>query len=291
MAGGKRSRADRGAARPRSGPARRRHGAVRAPLRRVAGTADRDRPRRDRLGQHRDRDPRGVVDQGRPRASTCRRSRPRRAGSRASSGPALAESYLPLVLGGDQSISLGTLGGMSRDRGVGGLLWLDAHADLNTPDTSPTGNVHGMTLAAALGHWWGRLRERGVDVPGARSESGRADRDTVARPTRETEAARARGPRLHDERHRPDRDRARGPRVPDARRGRRLRPRFARPRRTRPGGGARRRHAGQGRPLLPRGAPRARARRRVGLDGLDGGRRGQPDARRRATRPPKSRSS
>ena len=55
------------------------------------------------------------------------------------------------MLGGDQSISLGTLGGMSRDRGVGGLLWLDAHADINTPDTSPTGNVHGMTLAAALG--------------------------------------------------------------------------------------------------------------------------------------------
>ena len=64
---------------------------------------------------------------------------------------ALAEGFLPLVLGGDQSISLGTLGGISRDLGVGGLLWFDAHADMNTPDTSPTGNVHGMSLAAALG--------------------------------------------------------------------------------------------------------------------------------------------
>ncbi len=64
---------------------------------------------------------------------------------------ALAEGFLPIVLGGDQSISLGTLGGISRDHGIGGLLWFDAHADMNTPETSPTGNVHGMTLAAALG--------------------------------------------------------------------------------------------------------------------------------------------
>ena len=61
------------------------------------------------------------------------------------------EDYLPLVLGGDHSVALGTLGGMARARGVGGVLWLDAHGDLNRPETSPSGNVHGMPLAAALG--------------------------------------------------------------------------------------------------------------------------------------------
>jgi arginase len=59
--------------------------------------------------------------------------------------------YLPLVLGGDHSVALGTLGGMARAHGPGGVLWLDAHGDLNRPETSPTGNVHGMPLAAALG--------------------------------------------------------------------------------------------------------------------------------------------
>jgi arginase len=58
---------------------------------------------------------------------------------------------LPLVLGGDHSVALGTLGGLARANGPGGVLWLDAHGDLNRPETSPTGNVHGMPLAAALG--------------------------------------------------------------------------------------------------------------------------------------------
>src|SRR5207247_10026586 len=61
------------------------------------------------------------------------------------------EGKLPLVLGGDHSVALGTLGGMARARGPGGVLWIDAHGDLNRPETSPTGNVHGMPLAAALG--------------------------------------------------------------------------------------------------------------------------------------------
>jgi arginase len=59
--------------------------------------------------------------------------------------------YLPLVLGGDHSVAMGTLGGMARAHGPGGALWIDAHGDLNRPDTSPSGNVHGMPLAAALG--------------------------------------------------------------------------------------------------------------------------------------------
>jgi arginase len=58
---------------------------------------------------------------------------------------------LPLVLGGDHSVALGTLGGLARANGPGGVLWLDAHGDLNRPETSPTGNVHGMPLAATLG--------------------------------------------------------------------------------------------------------------------------------------------
>jgi arginase len=57
----------------------------------------------------------------------------------------------PIVLGGDHSIALGTLGGLASVYGPGGTLWLDAHGDLNTPETSPSGNVHGMPLAAALG--------------------------------------------------------------------------------------------------------------------------------------------
>jgi arginase len=63
----------------------------------------------------------------------------------------LEDGYLPLVLGGDHSVALGTLGGLARVRGPGGVLWLDAHGDLNRPETSPSGNVHGMPLAAAMG--------------------------------------------------------------------------------------------------------------------------------------------
>jgi arginase len=66
-------------------------------------------------------------------------------------GRAVGEGFLPLVLGGDHSVALGTLGGLARAKGPGGVLWLDAHGDLNRPETSPSGNVHGMPLAAALG--------------------------------------------------------------------------------------------------------------------------------------------
>ena len=66
-------------------------------------------------------------------------------------GHALENEMLPLVLGGDHSVALGTLGGLARATGTGGVLWIDAHGDLNTPETSPTGNVHGMPLAAAIG--------------------------------------------------------------------------------------------------------------------------------------------
>src|SRR3954447_13108296 len=66
-------------------------------------------------------------------------------------GAALDDDRTPVVLGGDHSIALGTLGGLARRRGPGAVLWIDAHGDLNTPATTPSGNVHGMPLAAALG--------------------------------------------------------------------------------------------------------------------------------------------
>ncbi len=64
---------------------------------------------------------------------------------------AAARGLVPLVLGGDHSIALGTVGGLSSRSGPGAALWFDAHGDLNTPDTTPSGNVHGMPLAAVLG--------------------------------------------------------------------------------------------------------------------------------------------
>jgi arginase len=80
-------------------------------------------------------------------------------------GLALEQDALPLVLGGDHSVALGTLGGLARARGVGGVLWIDAHSDMNTPDTSPTGNVHGMPLAAALGFADARFEADGWTLP------------------------------------------------------------------------------------------------------------------------------
>ncbi len=63
--------------------------------------------------------------------------------------------HFPLVLGGDHSVAVGTVSGVShsyRERGEKvGLIWVDAHADMNTPESSPSGNVHGMPLACCLG--------------------------------------------------------------------------------------------------------------------------------------------
>jgi arginase len=72
---------------------------------------------------------------------------------------------IPLVLGGDHSVALGTLGGLHRVHGPGGVIWLDAHGDLNSPETSPSGNVHGMVLAAALGRAGERFEGNGWDLP------------------------------------------------------------------------------------------------------------------------------
>ena len=57
----------------------------------------------------------------------------------------------PLVLGGDHSIAIGTLAGVSKHYKNLGVIWYDAHGDLNTAETSPSGNIHGMPLAVSLG--------------------------------------------------------------------------------------------------------------------------------------------
>ena len=78
---------------------------------------------------------------------------------------AAGRGALPPVLGGDHSVALGSLVGMAQARGSGGVVWVDAHGDLNTPETSPTGNVHGMVLAAALGLAGDEFRRDGWPLP------------------------------------------------------------------------------------------------------------------------------
>ena len=63
----------------------------------------------------------------------------------------VANGKFPLVLGGDHSIAIGTLAGISDRFKNLGVIWYDAHADLNTDETSPSGNIHGMPLAVSLG--------------------------------------------------------------------------------------------------------------------------------------------
>jgi len=63
----------------------------------------------------------------------------------------VASGAFPLVLGGDHSIAIGTLAGLAKHYQNLGVIWYDAHADLNTKETSPSGNIHGMPLAISLG--------------------------------------------------------------------------------------------------------------------------------------------
>ena len=67
----------------------------------------------------------------------------------------LEAGKIPLVLGGDHSVAAGTVSGVAkyyrRKNQKIGLIWIDAHTDMNTPETSPSGNVHGMPLAALMG--------------------------------------------------------------------------------------------------------------------------------------------
>ena len=96
---------------------------------------------------------------------------------------AAGKGQVPLVLGGDHSIAAGTVSGMSRhfqkkNQNMG-LIWIDAHADMNTPESSPSGNIHGMPLACCVGmgpqeltHIYGyapKVRPENVAVVGLRS--------------------------------------------------------------------------------------------------------------------------
>src|SRR5271166_6239773 len=81
----------------------------------------------------------------------------------------LDEDLLPLVLGGDHSIAVGTAGGAAahyqkKSKRIG-LIWLDAHGDMNTPESSPSGNVHGMPLASIMGYGPPELTDLGGIKP------------------------------------------------------------------------------------------------------------------------------
>lgn len=84
-------------------------------------------------------------------------------------GRVVERGEFPLVLGGDHSISVGTVSGIAAVAAAAGskvgLLWIDAHGDINTPDTSPSGNIHGMPVAALLGEGPAELTSIGRDGP------------------------------------------------------------------------------------------------------------------------------
>ena len=257
---------DRSRPRPGRRPPRGRHGPLGDPL---CGAR-----RRGSTELGRRCDDWGDVDDRRAEASAVGDERMRflradqgdvRADRRHSSRSAVEDGFVPLVLGGDHSVALGTLGGLARARGPGGVLWLDAHGDLNRPETSPTGNVHGMALAAALGLARAGVRERRVPAARRRAAAGRARRRPLARPRRARRCwPSSRRARVHDERPRPDGRRDRDARGARARQRRRVRARQPRHGRARSRGRARRGHARSRRALLPRGAPGDGAGRRVG---------------------------
>lgn len=78
----------------------------------------------------------------------------------------MAKGRFPLVLGGDHSIAIGTISGVLQHRKRLGVLWFDAHGDINTAETSPSGNIHGMPAAVSLGI--GHERLTGVGGPGTK---------------------------------------------------------------------------------------------------------------------------
>ncbi|MDH3605499.1 MAG: arginase [Acidimicrobiia bacterium] len=80
---------------------------------------------------------------------------------------AVRAGHFPLVIGGDHSIAVGTMGGVAAVEPRHGLLWIDAHADYNTPETSPSGNIHGMPVAAILGEGPDSLVQVGGVAPKA----------------------------------------------------------------------------------------------------------------------------
>lgn len=82
-----------------------------------------------------------------------------------------ASRAFPLIIGGDHSISIGTIAGMTQERKKLGVIWIDAHADTNTPESSPSGNMHGMSLAISLG--LGDTRFTGIGHPSPKLQAQR----------------------------------------------------------------------------------------------------------------------
>jgi arginase len=84
---------------------------------------------------------------------------------------AVGAGAFPIFLGGDHSIAVGTVAGVSAPGETLGLIWVDAHGDYNTPESSPSGNVHGMPLAHLLGHGVPELIDIGYPGPKVRPEN------------------------------------------------------------------------------------------------------------------------
>lgn len=82
----------------------------------------------------------------------------------------VSQNRFPLILGGDHSISIGTIAGISKYYEQLGVIWFDAHGDLNTKETSPSGNIHGMPLAVNLGYGEKVLTEIGNYSPKIKPE-------------------------------------------------------------------------------------------------------------------------
>ena len=88
---------------------------------------------------------------------------------RESVGKVLARGYLPVLLGGDHSLSIGSIAAVAHHCAIVGkqlfVIWLDAHADFNTPQTTPSGNVHGMPVAVISGDGPEELTHIGHGIP------------------------------------------------------------------------------------------------------------------------------
>lgn len=83
----------------------------------------------------------------------------------------VTKNYFPLILGGDHSISIGTISGISRHYENLGVIWYDAHADLNTPETTITGSIYGMPLAVNLGYGYPKITQIGGYMPKVKKEN------------------------------------------------------------------------------------------------------------------------
>ncbi|MCL6625995.1 MAG: arginase, partial [Alicyclobacillus shizuokensis] len=82
----------------------------------------------------------------------------------------VAADRTPVVLGGDHSIAIGSLAGLATAGKNFGLIWFDAHGDMNTHETTPSGNIHGMPLAASLGLGHPSLTELGGPAPKVKAQ-------------------------------------------------------------------------------------------------------------------------